>query len=146
MSMFREICQFIEDRTGFTKASGTLQVGHRVQNAPVRCVLVAQPAGGEPNYYCPEMANLNIQVLSRAKTYFEAEEDIWTVFNALTKGSGEYPSGGWNIPRIDGSGGDYLAMVIEALQTPAYIGQDDNGRYEFSVNFIFRMEEGSCGP
>lgn len=143
--MFREICQFIEDRTGFTRASGTLQPGHRTQDAPDQCILVAEPAGGEPNFYCPDMANCNIQVVSRAKTYFEARDDAWAVYQALTNYGG-YPSSGWNLPRIDGTGEDYLAMTIEAIAIPAYIGQDEKYRYEFSVNFIFRMEEASCGP
>jgi len=145
MSMFREICQFIEDRTGFTKASGALQVGHRVQDAPDRCVLVAEPAGGEPNFYCQDMANLNIQILCRARTYFSAREDAWAIHHVLTNHGGP-SSSGWNIPRIEGSGEDYLAMVIEAIQTPTYIGEDENRRFEFSTNYIFRMEEASCGP
>jgi hypothetical protein len=33
---------------------------------------------------------------------------------------------------------------VEALNPPQYLGEDDNRRHLFSVNFIFRMEEGSC--
>jgi len=137
--MFPEICELIEQRTGFTKDSGALQVGHRIQSAPERCILVAEPGGGEPNFYCRDMMNLDIQVVSRAKTYFSAREDSWTVFRAL------HGQSGLNMPRLEGSGEDYLAMTIEAISTPAYIGQDGNGRYEFSTNYIFRCEEGSCG-
>jgi len=140
--MFREICTFISDRTGFVRGS-TLQVGHRTQDAPDQCILVAEPAGGELNYDNPDMANLNIQVVCRANTYFEARDDAWTVLRALTNYGG--PPSSWNLPRIDGSGEDYLVMTIEAMNTPVYIGQDENKRFEFSVNFIFRMEEASCG-
>jgi hypothetical protein len=50
------------------------------------------------------------------------------------------------MPRLDGvSGPDYLAMTVEALNPPQYIGQDKNGLFEFSTNYIFRCEEGSCG-
>lgn len=140
--MFREICTFIANRTGLVLGD-TLQVGHRTQDAPDQCILVAEPAGGEHNYDNPDMANLNIQVVCRADTYFNAREDAWMVLHALTNYGGSPSS--WNLPRIDGSGENYLAMTIEALATPAYIGQDENKRYEFSINFIFRCEEASCG-
>ncbi len=136
--MFKEICNFIEDRTGFVKGS-TLQVGHRKQGAPERCVLVAETGGGEANFYNPDMANINIQVVSRGRTYFDARTDIWDVYEAL------HGTAGWNLPNASGTGPDYLAMTVEALASPQFIGQDENGRFEFSVNFIFRMEQGSCG-
>jgi hypothetical protein len=85
------------------------------------------------------MMNLNIQVVTRAMTYFQARDDAWIVFHAF------HGTAGLNMARLEGSGEDYLAMTIEAISTPQYIGQDVNGRYEFSTNFIFRCEEGSCG-
>ena len=135
--MFKEICKLIEERTGFH--SPTLQVGHRVQGAPQRCVLISESAGGGTNFYCPDMADINIQLVTRAKRYFDAREDAWIFYQAF------HGTAGWNIPRLDGSGEDYLAMTVEAIAVPQYIGQDMNGLFEFSVNFIFRMEEASCG-
>jgi len=136
--MFMEICKLIADLTGFSIGS-TLQVGHRVQHAPERCILVSESAGGTTNFYCPDMADINIMVVSRAKTYFQARYDAWAVYDAL------HGTAGWNMPRVGGSGEDYLAMVVEAVTVPQYIGQDENGLFEFSVNFIFRMEKASCG-
>ncbi len=139
MSMFREICNLIEDRTGFAKGD-TLQVGFRTQDSPIRCILVSEPGGGEPNFDCPDMANFNIQVICRAEAYLQARDDSWTVYEAM------HGESGWNMPRVEGSGEDFLAMTIEAISTPAYIGQDKNGYFEFSTNYIFRCEEGSCSP
>jgi hypothetical protein len=135
--MIKEIATLIETETGFMKGS-TLQVGHRLPTAPDRCILVAEPGGGDSNFYCPDMMDLSIQVISRGKTYMEAREDAWIVFRAL------HGTCGWNMPREEGSGSDYLVNDIEAMTTPQYISQDENGRYEFSVNFIFRCEESSC--
>lgn len=118
--------------------TGTLQPGYRHQAAPPRHVLVQESAGGEPNFYCPDMANVQIQVISRAKTYFEAREDAYTVYTAL------HGTSGWNMPNWTGTGPDYLAMTVEAVAIPQYLGVDENRLHEFSVNFIFRMEEGSC--
>lgn len=135
--MFKEICNLIEDRTGFVKGS-TLQVAHRLSTAPDRCILVQESGGGEANPYCADMVNPLIQVTSRAKTYFQARADAWTVYKAF------HPTFGWNMENVEG-GEDYLAMSVTALAIPQYIGQDENKRFEFSVNFIFRIEEASCG-
>lgn len=140
---FQEICVLIQSRTGFVmlpNGKGTLQAGHRSQDAPEQSVLV-QETGGETNYMCPDMVNMTVMVVARAKTYFQAREDAWTCFNAL------HGQAGWNMPRLPGSGSgpDFLAMTIEAIAPPQYIGQDKNGLFEFSTNYIFRCEEGSCG-
>lgn len=85
------------------------------------------------------MRNVNIQVLSRAKKYEDALEDIEIVYRAI------HGTAGWNLPNIDGFWPDYLVMFIEAIQTPYYLGVEENRRHEFSCNFIFRMEEAVCG-
>jgi hypothetical protein len=136
--MFREIVQFISDRTGF--AIGTrIQAGHALQDAPVRMILINE-YGGVTNFYPnTDVMDVAIQVLNRAATYFEAREDAYAVFDAI------HGQSGWTLPRIDGSGEDYLAMTIEAPFAPQSLGQDDNRRFLFSTNYIFRMEQGSCG-
>lgn len=136
--MFQEIVTFIAGRTGFTIGT-TLQAGHRLATAPDRCVLIAESGGGATVPELPDRADFLIQALSRAKKYFEARDDAWTVYTAL------HGTAGWNMPNISGSGDDYIAWTVEALAIPQYIGQDVDGRYEFSVNFIFRMAQASCG-
>jgi len=135
--MFREICTLISTLTGFP-IGGKLQAGRWAQDKPQRCVLV-QEGGGVPTFYPNgDMVDMAIQVLCRAEKQSEAREDAWVAFDAL------HATSGWNLPRIDGSGPDYLAMTVEALSAPQYLGEDDNRRHLYSVNFIFRMEEGSC--
>ena len=136
--MFNEICVFIAERTGFVLGD-SLQVGHYVQSAPVRCALI-QESDGVPNFYCPDMVNLHIQCLCRGETSGDARADAWTLFRAL------HGTSGWQLPRLDGSGEDYLAMTIEAIAPPQYLGEDANRRHLYSINFIFRMEEGECEP
>ena len=134
--MLQEICNLVASLTGLTKGAD-LQVGHRLPNAPERCTLIGESGGGESNYYIPDSMNLNIQAVTRAKTYFQARDDAWVVFNAL------HGTAGWNMSNV-GSGPDYLVEVIEAMATPQYIGQDANGLFEFSCNYIFRCRQGSC--
>lgn len=136
--MFQEIVTFIAGRTGFALGT-TLQSGHRLDTAPDRCVLIAESAGGATVPELPDRADFLIQALSRAEKYLEAREDAWTVYTAL------HGTAGWNMPTLTGSGSDYIAWTVDALAIPQYIGQDVDGRFEFSVNFIFRMAQASCG-
>jgi len=136
--MFQEIVTFIEGKTPFVLGT-TLQAGHRLATAPDRCVLIAESGGGATVPELPDRADFLIQALSRAKTYFDARADAWTVYTAL------HGTAGWNMPILSGSGDDYIAWTVEALAIPQYIGQDVDGRFEFSVNFIFRMAQASCG-
>ena len=134
--MFREICTLIQTLTGLAIGT-TLQVGHRLQSAPVRHVVISESAGGSTVFQCPDFAFFNIQALARAATYFEARDDAWLVFNAL------HGTSGWNMPNLE-SGPDYLVMTVEAMGLPAYMGVDDNKRHLFTCNFIFRCEVATC--
>jgi len=137
--MFREICTLISTLTGF--GIGTkLQVGHLLQNAPDRYVLV-QESGGATTFGHPDMIDFTVQVLCHAGTYMQAREDAYAVFDAI------HSTSGWNLPRQDGaSGEDYLAATVEALYAPQYLGEDSNKKHLFSTNYIFRMQLGSCEP
>lgn len=135
---FKEIANLIEALTGFTKG-GKLQVGHLTQSAPDRWVLI-QESGG-PTYFTPneDMVDMMIQVLCHADTYFKAHDDAWAVYKALHGQSSQ------QMARVDGSGEDYLAMTVEAVYAPQYLGQDSDKKHIFSTNYIFRVEEGGCG-
>lgn len=136
--MFREIVQFIEGQTSFTLGTD-LFAGHRPQSAPDRCVLIAESGGGSAVASESDFAEYAVQALTRAKTYFEARTDCWEVYEAI------HSTFGWELPNWTGSGVDYLVNSIYALAIPQYIGQDENGMYEFSVNFIFHIEQAECG-
>lgn len=135
--MFREICQLIADLTGFTIGT-KLQIGHLKQSAPVRYVLVQETGGATTFFPNEDVIDVAIQILCRAATYFECRDDAYAVFRAI------HGTSGWNLPRMDGSGEDYLAMTVDAIYAPQYLGVDDNNRHMFSTNYIFRMELGSC--
>lgn len=135
--MFTEITTWIATVAGMT-IGGNLVYGHRLQNSEDRCVLISESAGGSVVPELPDRADVLIQALARSRKYNEAHADIWAVYKAI------HGRAGINMARIDGSGPDYLANTIDALAIPQYLGPDAEGRHEFSVNFIFRMQEGSC--
>jgi len=129
--MLKAICQFIEDKTGFVKGT-TLQVGWRPQDAPDRCILVAESGGGSLYFDLPDRVDKMIQVLSRATTYFDARDDAQEIYDAL------HGAAGWELPEVV-VGKKYQAMIIEAVSIPQYLGIDEKGRHEFSTNFVWKI-------
>ena len=86
------------------------------------------------NFDLPDYVGKMIQVISRAKTYFDARDDAREIFNVL------HGMAGWTLSAVSPATQNYEAMTIEALADPQSIGQDKKGRYEFSVNYIFRIK------
>ena len=137
--MFKEICTLVANETGLV-IGNNLFVGHRPQSGYDRCVVAQETEPAATVFELPDRADFVIQFISRAKTYFDAREDIWRIHDAM------HGSAGWNMPRLDGSGPDYIAWAVEALGCPYYVGQDTNNRFEFTVNILFRMAQASCSP
>jgi hypothetical protein len=139
--MIRRITLLIKNLLGSDYVIGTnLYCGHRPLDAPNKCLVVLETAGGAlvEEWGMEDRVDKDIQVISRGESYFEARDEAVRVFEAL------HDTQGWNLPHIETGEPDLLAMSVGALTDPQYIGQDDKGLYEFSVNFIFRIEEASC--
>lgn len=115
-----------------------MHIGHRPLDALDRCHVVLESAGGSLIFGLPDRIDKQIQILTRALTYFTARDDAWVIFNVLITNF-FYGSAGWNLPIVI-AGKKYTAMVIEAISDPQYIGQDEKGRFEFSTNFTFRIK------
>jgi hypothetical protein len=130
--VIKEIAEFIEDKTYFD-VGVDLFVGHRPQDAPDRCQVLLERSGGVLHFDLPDRVDLVVQVLSRGLTYFNARDDAYTIFNTI------HGTAGWTLPTLT-TGESYKAMTIEAQAAPQAIGQDDKGRYEFSTNYIFRVQ------
>lgn len=131
--MIKEIAVFVASKTSFVVGT-TLQVGHRTQDAPDQCNIVLESAGGALHFDLPDRNDKMVQVISRAKTYLKARDDAREIFEAL------HGTAGWTLTAVLPATQNYKAMTIEALADPQYIGQDDKGRYEFSTNYIFRIQ------
>jgi len=137
--MLKPICQFIATKAGLT-IDTNIFAGHRPQGVADACDVVLESAGGSVYFDLPERADIVIQVLSRALTYFTARARAWTIYDAIFRNwtSG---SAGWTIGPVAPSTDTYEVMVIEPLAIPQWIGQDEKLRHEFSTNFIFRMKK-----
>ena len=139
--MLKEFCAFIATKTTFVVGT-TLQVGFTPQTAPDRCNTVIESVGGEAFFDQPDRFNAVLQILSRSTrgklaNIFDARDDAWEIFNALTGNTaGIIKSAQWTLPIVDKA---YKAMTIEAVAIPASIGPDEQGRFQYSTNYIVRI-------
>lgn len=144
--MLKEITTFIATKATLT-IDTNIFAGHRPQGVADACDVVLETAGGMVFFNWAKRADPVIQVLSRAKTYFTARARAWAIYNAIYREhtaadalGNVYPSAGWTLPVVAG-GPTYIAMIIEPLSPPQYIGQDEKLRHEFSTNYIFKIRK-----
>lgn len=123
--MIKELADWIEDNSSFFCGS-TLQVGWREQGAPDRCVTIQETGGGDTNFYQPDMEWVQVQIIARGRTYFDARDDARTIHELMHGAAGI---------TIGNSPTYYVVGAITAVNPPQYIGQDDARRYEFSTNY-----------
>lgn len=111
-----------------------LFAGFRPADAPARCVAVLEPTGGAVNSYFPDAGEKAVQILTRAVSYWDARSDAYAVFDLLkSKAQVSLP--------VLLSTDAYKAEFIEAQHFPQSLQQDEEGRWEFSVNFIVRIRK-----
>ncbi len=141
INLFKGIIICIEDLTtsfkiGYNEARAInmipLLAGYIPQEAEAtpRLAAVLQNTGGAVDGQLPDQIWKAIQVLNRAKDYMTAYADALEIFTALHGGCCK------PFPSVE-SGSEYEVMIIEAQAEPASIGQDDNGYFVFSTNYIW---------
>jgi len=137
--MIKEVTTFISEKADL-EIGTYLFAGHRPQDAPDACDCVLEASGGSVEFDLPERADPVFQVLSRATTYFTARARAWAVYDAIFR-KWTYGSAGWILDPLEVGGDKYEIMIIEPMAIPQYIGQDENGRYEFSTNYLMRIKK-----
>jgi hypothetical protein len=130
--MIKQIGQYVENSTEHTIGTD-LFIGYKPETAPDDCVAVLETGGGKPDFYHSDYAEKLIQVMARGSTYFTARGIAVGIFDAL------HAKKGITLPSVDDK--SYYVNVIEAIQVPQYLGQDEKGRFLFSTNFIFRIQD-----
>lgn len=143
-NLFKGIVECIETMTssfkiGYNEAKAAgmipLLAGYLPEEMKeARCATVMQNAGGEVDGQIPDQVRKAIQVLNRSDTYMTALADALEVFTAI-HGTCCDP-----FPAIE-SGIEYKNMTIDALSDPGYIGQDENGYFQFSTNYIWIIKD-----
>jgi len=100
-----------------------------------RIVAILENSAADVTGYLPDRADKPIQVLNRNDNFFEAREDAYEIYDLL------HGLEGCDLPVV-ASGGDYVAMIIDAMSQPYPIeNPDGKGRYAFTTNYLFRIRQ-----
>lgn len=131
--MIKEIATYVANNVSALTLESNLYAGFRPDDAADDCVAVLETGGGKVNSYFPDAGEKVIQILSRAKSYWDARSNIYLVHDLLkSKAQVTLP--------VVGSV-TYKAEFIEAVDFPQSLGQDERGLWEFSQNYVFRIRE-----
>jgi hypothetical protein len=133
--MIESIALFAENATDLVLGTN-LFAGYRPPDAQDDCVAILERVPAMDNPMTPGFLQKPIQILGRATDYYSARALTMLVYNVFF---GRDVAGS-DLPIV--VSGDILWRLLIATGTePAYIGKDDNGRYEFSSNLILRLQE-----
>ena len=134
--MIQEVAAFIAAKASLTIGTDLFE-GHRPQGTIDACDLLQETAGGTIFFDLHTRADVIFSVLSRAKNYVAARTRAYAIYDAIFR-DWTLGAAGFTLPVVTG-GEEYEAMIIEPLAPPQYIGQDEKSRFEFSVNYIFKL-------
>ena len=119
--MIKEIVDYIEANTSFVTGTDMF-VGYQ-PDSPDQCVCIREFPVTQ-NW--SGMITMRLQVLTRAKDYFTARDDVYVIHN-LIKLTGFFIT-------------DYLVMFCDIASMPQSIGHDIAGRFEFSGNYLMYLK------
>ncbi len=167
--MIQEITTFIAAQSvtlAFTQTwtlgtnlfAGTVPVKNALGvDIPIRYLAVLENAGGvtlrdvggvvtptPPSATAfPKYVEKAVQLLNRAEDYMTAHDDAEELYEAFDQ------TAGWELPLVPAPGGQnrqYITIVIDAYGPPAPVENPGRtGLYTFSTNYIWKIEEASCG-
>lgn len=97
-----------------------------------RCV-VLQDIGGSPEFLPKDVDTHLVALTSRAAAIIDARDDAYVIYNLL------HGSAGIDLPEIV-TGTLYRVNTITARNSPQFVGQDDKGRFLWTITFIVRLQ------
>lgn len=93
-------------------------------DAPDNILGLIEYAGVPPDIPI-DLLDRRVQIMARSDVYATARTMAYAVFNALDKGSGRGAGVALTLTR---------KAVINAIQSPFYLGPDERGRHQFVFN------------
>ncbi len=134
--MLKEITQYLVNNTAsltVTLVEGTnLFAGHYESDKAASFVIVEAIVPGIADYDLEDFWQKPIRIFVRNKSYFTGQDLAQSLFDLL-HGKEQI-----SLPVVS-AGPTYLCNINGT--TPAYIGQDQKGRFQFSINFMFVTQQ-----
>lgn len=132
--MLRELAEYIASETPLV-ISVDLFAGHRPVGAIDRCVTLLERTPAVQSFAVSHIRTHFVQVLTRATSYFSGETLALSVHDEVF---GKL-NAGITLPAI-ASGSDEFLVNSCSGDRPAWLGEDEEHRHEFSANYVFRLE------
>ena len=131
--LIRAIAEFVESELGapYTIASGRLAVGWWAQDHPDRSNVFREAPGSKMHFDLPDRIDKILEVLSRSKSYDEAETDAMTILEKLH---------GRSNMKITVGVAEYDIQTMESIEAPQHLRIDEKRRHVFSTAFIFFLD------
>lgn len=121
-----DLAQFLQDNDIGTMAED-LFIGVMTPE-PDNQVMIIGTGGVEPNRYLP-IEQPTVQVTVRNTDSNEAEAKAWAIYDLLHQ---KYDD-------LVLTAGGVDVMKVDAMQLPTPIGQDNESRHIYTVNFVFMV-------
>lgn len=125
--MLKAIGDYLVANLGGLTLGTTLQVGFRPSTAPDACSTLQERSGAILDEDISKYWQKPVQVLTRAPGYSAAEAECQRIFQFLR-----------DLRQVSMSG--FHVYTVTGI-SPQYLGQDDQGRHEFSANLILRLRK-----
>ena len=131
--MLKEIVSYLkQELTGYT--IGTNLFGGFVPSTITNDHLVVIETGGSTQPSIKDYVEKTIQVLAVGSDYSTTREMAQDVYDLLHAGAGI------TLPTVAG-GKEYWVNAIVAISAPQALGQDNQGRFIISTNFVFKAQD-----
>lgn len=130
--MLKPIVKYIENNTSFI-INNNLFAGF-VPSTITGDYLAVVESGGKPVPDLPDYLEKAVQVLSVATDYQTAMSNAKTIYDLLHAGAGI------TLPVVV-AGEEYYANTIVAISAPQSLGQDGQGRFIISTNYILKIQD-----
>lgn len=130
--MIRELTQFIADNLPTLVIGTNLFAGFSESDAPEASVVVSELVPGIADALLTDKVQKPIRILSRDVDYWTARgraEDVYEMIHGLMQ---------VNLPVVV-SGLEYCVNVV--CNTPFYLGRNDKGSHQFSLNVEVTSQE-----
>jgi hypothetical protein len=133
--MIKELGTYIATELSLTIGTD-LYVGYRPTNgAQDNCLAVLERSGATGNFYMPDKKDVPIQFVTRNTDYHAARAQAEQVLQMF------HGQSGIDLPVLT-SGELHHISTAELISGPYWMGKDTQERHEFSINILFRIQQG----
>jgi len=131
--MLKALAQYIENNTTLV-IGDDLFPGYRPSNAPVECVALYERSGENRSFTLRDKRDVPVQFVSRSDDYYVARDWLAALITLL------HGQCAYDLPVVVSGEALHIA-ASEILSGPVYMGQDEKGNHEFSLNVLFRVQD-----